>query len=54
MTRAEACLAKAAECERAAVLASDPKVRNMYSDLATQWRELVSQADALEQRQRAR
>ena len=54
MTRAEACIARAAECERAAVAANDPKARNMYWDLAKQWRELAAQAETLEQRRRRR
>jgi len=54
MTRAEACHAKAAECEHAALSASDSKIRVMYWDLAKQWRELAGDAEALEQRQRAR
>ena len=47
MTRAEACLAKAAECERAAILANEPKTRAMYRDLAQQWRELAVHAETL-------
>ena len=50
MTRAEACLAKAAECERAAVLASEPNIRATYSDLAKQWRELAAHAEALDRK----
>ena len=48
MTRAEACLAKAAECDRAAVLAAEPNIRTTYSNLAKQWRECAAQVEALE------
>ena len=52
MTRAEACRARAAECERAAVLANEPNIRNTYWDLPKQWKELATQAEALERKRR--
>ena len=48
MNRAQAYLAKAAECEHAALSADDPKKRATYWDLAKRWRELAAQAEALE------
>ena len=53
MTRAQACLARAAECERGAVLATEPNIRTTYSDLAKQWRDLAAQIEALERRQKS-
>ena len=50
MTRAEAYLAKAAECERAAVLASEQNIRATYWDLAKQWRELAVQTEELDRK----
>jgi len=46
--RARACLRKAAECERAAVLAIDPRTQATYRDLARQWREMVDQCEDLD------
>ena len=51
--RAERCRKKAIECERGAVLATDPAVRLIYADLARQWRDMAEQAEDLE-RQAAR
>jgi hypothetical protein len=50
--RAEACRKKATECQRAALAASDPNIRQMYFDLAKQWKELTEQALAIERIQR--
>jgi muconolactone delta-isomerase len=47
LDQAHACQVKAAECERAAVLASDEKLRQIYRDLAMQWREMARQAEVL-------
>jgi len=41
--RAEFYRTRAAECEEAANTAADPKVRETYSELAKQWRELARQ-----------
>jgi hypothetical protein len=46
--QARACLRRAAECERAAVLASDPGTQAIYRDLARQWREMVEQYEDLD------
>jgi hypothetical protein len=40
--QARACLRKAAQCERAAVLAIDPDTQATFRDLARQWREMVN------------
>ena len=48
--RAQVCLRKAAECERAAVLAIEPRLQAMYHDLARQWRQMAAQSEELEQR----
>jgi hypothetical protein len=45
--RAEACKKKVTECQRLAMAASDPAIRQMYLDLAQQWRELAEQAERL-------
>ena len=44
--RAKACWRKANECERAATLASDERLRLMYSDLAEQWEASASEGAA--------
>jgi hypothetical protein len=46
--QAEACRRKAAECERAAALATDPGLKATYRDLARQWREMVEHSKDLE------
>src|SRR5689334_11283192 len=46
----KACLEKAAECERRAVLASDDTARQTYRDLASQWRDMARQVVDLERR----
>jgi hypothetical protein len=46
--RAEACLLKAAACERAATLAYDPTNRELFFDLARQWRDFAAQAADLQ------
>ena len=42
--RIEACRRKAIECQRAALAAPDPNIRQMYLDLAKQWKELAEHA----------
>jgi hypothetical protein len=49
--RVEACKGKAAKCERAALLATEDKVRNTYLDLAQQWREMALDAEHLDRKQ---
>jgi|SRR6516162_3572748 len=48
--QAEACRRKAAECERAVVLATQPDVQAIYRDLARQWHEMAKQSEDLERR----
>lgn len=50
--QAEALRAKALECERRAVLATQDAIRAMYQELAHQWRDMAEQVEELE-RQRA-
>ena len=45
--RIEACRRKAIECQRAALAAPDPNIRQMYLDLAKQWKELAEHAARL-------
>jgi hypothetical protein len=52
--RAEACRNKALKCERAALIATDPKAQAAYRVMARQWRETAEQAEALDRRQTAR
>jgi hypothetical protein len=44
---AEVCRKKVTECQRLATDTSDTTVRQMYLDLAQQWRELVEHAEQL-------
>jgi hypothetical protein len=46
--QAEACRRKAAECERAVVLATRPDVKAIYRDLARQWQEMAEHSENLE------
>jgi hypothetical protein len=39
---------KAAECERHAATARDPETRQLYIQLAKDWREMARQGDQLE------
>ena len=50
--RAEACRLKAVECQRAALATADPKMRQMYLSLATQWKELAEYTLVIEQYRR--
>jgi hypothetical protein len=52
--RADACRDKALKCERAALVATDPKAQAAYRDMARQWREIATQAEVLDQRQAVR
>jgi hypothetical protein len=45
--QAKACLDKAADCERRALLASEKSHRVIYLELARQWREMAKQAEVL-------
>jgi len=49
-SRAEACRKKALECERAAQVASNPSASRVYLDLATRWRKMADEAEALQRR----
>ncbi|MGO9049115.1 MAG: hypothetical protein ACLQFW_19915 [Xanthobacteraceae bacterium] len=45
--RAEACRKKMIECQRLALASSDTAVRQIYLDLADQWREMAEQIERL-------
>ena len=45
--RVEVCRKKVTECQRLAMAASDPAIRQVYLDLAQQWRELAEHAEQL-------
>jgi hypothetical protein len=46
---ADECRRNAAECERMAMLATDPAIREAYADLARGWRVLAGTREALTQ-----
>jgi hypothetical protein len=46
--RAKEYRARAAECEALAAVATDPKFKATYEDLAKRWRDLARQVDTLE------
>jgi hypothetical protein len=48
--QAEACRRKAAECEWAVVLATQPHLQAIYRDLARQWHEMAKHSEDLERR----
>ena len=43
--RADVCRDKALKCDRAALVATDPKAQAAYRDMARQWREIARQAE---------
>ena len=45
--RAEVCRKKVTECQQLAMATSDTTIRQIYLDLAQQWRELAEQAERL-------
>jgi hypothetical protein len=45
-----ACLEKAADCERRALLAADEAQRKTYLELARLWRDMAQQAEMLKRR----
>jgi hypothetical protein len=47
--RTEECRRRAAECAQKALCQSDPAIRQMFADLAEQWRALAEQAEFLQQ-----
>ena len=46
--QAQACLRKAAECESAALRATDEQRRLIYLDLANEWRTLAERVDTMD------
>ena len=50
--RIQACRRKAIECQRCALAAPDHDIRQMYLDLAKQWKELAEYAVAIERHRR--
>jgi hypothetical protein len=50
ISRAEACRRNAEQCERTAVLATDPEAKRVYTELARHWREMADRAEVLAQR----
>jgi len=48
--QAERCRRKALECERQAVLATEQTARDMFRDLALQWRTIAQEVEELERR----
>lgn len=46
----KACLEKAADCERRAVLVADETHRKTYLELARLWRDMAQQAERLKRR----
>jgi hypothetical protein len=49
--RTEIYLARAAECEAAALAATDQKAKQLYTDLASQWRDLARRTELVERGQ---
>jgi hypothetical protein len=46
--QAETCNRRAADCERAAMLTGDESLRELYADLAKQWRDMAACVEHIE------
>ncbi len=50
VNRAEECRLRAEQCEQTAKAATSPAEQRIYAELARQWRQMMTQAEVLEQR----
>jgi hypothetical protein len=50
ISRAEACRRNAEQCERTAFLATDEGAKRIYTELASQWRDMAERAEVLAER----